>query len=294
MEKNKIQYKLLSLLPEIFRTEIYKQYTETIEGYAWKFAQIPSSVVQKTLKLEKHLQNKPLLKAAISQVGVHKVAILATIPESDEVLADKVIHMSKPALQELSKELRARACDNSTECRAVPTTITIQLDPEMTTLFLKLKKKYPNQNNQEVMKKILEKANENISHKPTEKGVVLQTKNTPKPNPSPGMKITKAPAAASRYINKHTKQQALIKSNHKCSYPNCNKPPSVFHHPDRFAKTKTHTNIRPLCKTHHEFAHNNLIQNETQPPTNWKLQFATVSNPIDLLYRKYKQAGGYE
>ncbi len=259
-EKNKIQYKLLNLIPEIFRTEIYKKYAKTIEGYAWRFAQIPESVVQKTLKLEKHLEDKPLLKAAISQVGIHKVAMLATIPEPDELLADKVLHMSKPAIQQLSKELRGKP---------VAQTITIQLDEEMTTLFLKLKKKYQG-NNLEVMKKVLTEATKEES-KPT-------------PKKSPGI---------SRYINKYTKQEALKESNNHCAYPDCNKPHDAFHHPPRFAKTKNHKNIKPLCKPHHEFAHNGLIQNETKPPQTWKLKLTNKLDNIDQLYRKYRQAGGW-
>ncbi len=293
-EKNKIQYKLLHILPEIFKTEIYKKYTKTIEGYASRFAQIPYSVTQKTLKLEKHLENKPCLKAAVGQVGIHKVALLASVvkPENDEAIADKVIHMSKPALQELSKELRN---NTSTECRAVPTTIKIELDPEMTFLFLKLKKKYGG-NNQEVMKKILTVANEEKLQKTASKRA-----KQPVQNPSPGMKITKAPAAASRYISKSTQEEALEKSNHRCSYPGCNKPHDARHHPDRFAITKIqdpenpHKNIKPLCKNHHEFMHNGIVQNETSEPKNWQIRLIQPQqlNHIDQLYRKYKQAGGY-
>lgn len=296
-EKNKIQYKLLHILPEIFKTEIYKKYTKTIEGYALRFAQIPYSVTQKTLKLEKHLENKPCLKAAVGQVGIHKVALLASVvkPENDEIIADKVIHMSKPALQELSKELRN---NTSTECRAVPTTIKIELDPEMTFLFLKLKKKYGG-NNQEVMKKILTVANEEKLQKTANKRVKKSIQT-----PSPGMRITKAPAAApTRYIRKHVQQEALEKSNHRCGYNNCNRPPDDFHHSERFAKTKInspenpHENIIPLCKLHHEFMHNGIVQNETQGSRTWKIKFLTKQqtelNHIDQLYRQYRQAGGY-
>lgn len=273
-EKNKIQYKLLQILPEIFKTEIYKKYTKTIEGYAWRFAQIPYSVTQKTLKLEKHLENKPFLKAAVSQVGIHKVALLASVAtiENEEALADKVKNMSKPALQELSKELRN---NTSAQCRAVPTTIKIELDEEMTFLFLKLKKKYGG-NNQEVMKKILTEA----TKQPIQK-------------PSPGMRITKAPAAATRYVSKQIREEALTKSHHRCSYTNCNNPPTVFHHPDRFAKVKNHKNIKPLCSAHHEFMHNGIVQNETSEPKTWKIKLQTRVQKIDELYRRHKQAGGY-
>ena len=53
----------------------------------------------------------PRLREAVKEVGVHKVALFATlaIKENDAALADKVRNMSKPALQELSKELRGNA-----------------------------------------------------------------------------------------------------------------------------------------------------------------------------------------
>ncbi len=289
-EKNKILYKLLQILPEIYQAQIYKKYSETIEGYAWRFAHIPKSLVQKTLRLEKHLENKPYLKEAVAQVGVNKVAMIATLatPETDEVFADKVKYMSKPAIQELSKELRSK--DNlfgTAECRAVATTIKIELDADMTFLFLKLKNKYGG-NNQEVMKKILIAVNEEKPQKtPTNKQKVAVQKV------SPG-RVLEAPTT-NRYISKYIKTEALKKSNNHCSYAGCNKPPTVFHHPERFSKTKTHENIKPLCKIHHEFMHNGIVQNEIQEPQKWKIQLVTNSrlSKIDQLYRQYKQAGGY-
>ncbi len=161
------------------------------------------------------------------------------------------------------------------------------------------------------MKKILEEANVRSSYKTTEKGVVPHIKNIPKTanksakrpiqNPSPGTAITKAPAAASRYIRKATQQEALEKSNHRCSYTGCNKPYDACHHPGRFAITKIqnpenpHKNIKPLCKNHHEFMHNGIVQNETEEPTKWQIRLIQPKqlNKIDQLYRQYKQAGGY-
>lgn len=196
-QKNKIQYQLLHLLPMIYKQEIYKKYCRTIEGYAWRFAQIPRSVVEKTLKLEKHLANKPFLKAAVAEVGIHKVALVANLatPETDTVFADKVRNMSKDAVQELSKELRQKdfgkplseqgfnrqfsldnhycqtANQNSAQqgllytgtnlkCQAKAKTMKIDLDEEMTFLFLKFKQKLEKEikqsvSNHEVMKNLL-------------------------------------------------------------------------------------------------------------------------------------------
>ena len=106
--KNKLTYKLLQLLPQIYESKEYKKYTHTIEGYAMQFAQIPESTVRKTLKLEKHLKDKPILKSLIPKVGVHKISLVATLasPETEKIYAEKVSNMSFSGLQSLSKEVR--------------------------------------------------------------------------------------------------------------------------------------------------------------------------------------------
>lgn len=40
-----------------------------------------------------------------------------------------------------------------------------------------------------------------------------------------------------------------------CERPGCNRPAEVIHHKDRWAITKKHENLQPLCKTHHELEH---------------------------------------
>lgn len=314
-EKNKIQYQLLQILPEIFESEIYKKYCRTIQGYAWRFAQIPSSVVDKTLRLEKYLGDKPCLKAAVAEVGVHKVALVASIAtaETDQVFADKVKNMSKPAVQELVKELRGGYSSNPTTftpkpCCAVPTTMKIELDSEMTFLFLQLKKKYSG-NNQEVMMKILREAvgessvprREQVLAKKVhickaEKVEIVpeNSEKVPVANLSPGttsyetQQVNNARTFV-RYISKSIRQSVLKESNYRCSYPGCNRPPDANHHPERFANTGNHKNIKPLCRQHHEFAHNGLIANETQSPQTWKLNLNGELNSTDRLYQKYRQ-----
>lgn len=288
-EKNRIQYKLLQLLPEIFKTEMYRKYCKTIEGYAWRFAQIPSSVVEKTLRLEKYLEDKPCLKAAVGEVGVHKVALVASIAtaETDEIFADKVKNMSKPAMQELAKELRSKEF-GGVKCCAVPTNIKIELDSEMTFLFLQLKKKYGG-NNKEVMMRILQEANgkerKNFITKNGESKVATLAIGRPK---EVGTKLSPGTTFV-RYIRQFIRDKALQESKYRCSYPGCNKPPDANHHPDRFAKTGSHKKLKPLCKQHHEFMHNGLVENETEVTQNWKLKFDLHLNPTDQLYRKYRQ-----
>lgn len=176
-QKNKIQYRLLQLLPQIYEEGINKKYCRTIEGYAWRFAQISKAVVEKTLKLERHLENKPCLKAIVAEVGINKVAMVASLAtsETDSIFAEKIKNMSRDAVQELSKELRSNNWKNDNvnqqsflenldvhfNCQAKANTMKIELNEEMTFLFLKFKQKLEKENkqeisNREVMKSLLE------------------------------------------------------------------------------------------------------------------------------------------
>ncbi|MBI2634882.1 HNH endonuclease [Candidatus Peregrinibacteria bacterium] len=163
-QRNKLTNEMLEILPDIFNSGIWKKYFTTIIEYAGKLGGIPKSTVIKRLNLEKHLENKPKLKEAIRKVGIHKVAMVATIatPETDAAFADKIENMSKSAVEILSKELREKmveknwrckeSCDQMmiddhdvqqiTVCKAVPKKLTVALDEEMTFLFLKLKNEY--------------------------------------------------------------------------------------------------------------------------------------------------------
>ncbi|MFA6917467.1 MAG: hypothetical protein WC285_01345, partial [Candidatus Gracilibacteria bacterium] len=106
--RHKLKNRMLAILPEIYKSGIYKKYAGSIVEYAGKFGDIAKTTVIKRLRLEKNLEDKPFLKAVIEKVGVHKVALVAKIAtsETDKAFADKVENMSRIAVQSLSKELR--------------------------------------------------------------------------------------------------------------------------------------------------------------------------------------------
>jgi hypothetical protein len=153
-ERNKITYKLLALLPQIYKQKIYEKHGyATIYEYAGKLAGLSYSTVKKALNLEKKLENKPLLQKAVEKYGVHKVAIIANLatPETEKMFVDKITNMSKPALQQLSKELRGK----------IQTSWQIEMDEEMMKTFLKLKKNLgkfgSNLSNKEALRRMLKK-----------------------------------------------------------------------------------------------------------------------------------------
>jgi len=264
-ERNKITYKLLVLLPQIYEQKIYEMHGyATIYEYAGKLAGLSHSVVEKALKLEEKLRNKPNLQKVIETQGIHKVAIIANIatPENEKMFADKVENMSKSALQQFSREFRGK----------IQTNWNIEMDTEMMTTFLKLKEKVgKNLSNKEALRRMLEMLGE-ISLLP---GCVPETKNE---KPQPQAEISKeipGEKENGRYIPIAQKREILAKTNGICSHENCCNPAQIFHHQIRFSQTKNHTSLIPLCKVHHEFAHNGITEPLTQ---------------ADELYRKYRQA----
>ena len=92
-----------------------------------------------------------------------------------------------------------------------------------------------------------------------------------------------------RYIQVKIKKPALSSTNGKCSYPGCEKPAEIIHHPERFAVSQNHNNIKPLCKIHHEFMHNGLVKNEQSSTSDWQLDLDGKLDEIDSLYRKYRR-----
>jgi hypothetical protein len=296
-QRHKLKNEMLALLPAIYKSRIYKRYASSIVEYAGKYGDIARSTVLKRLRLEDKLTTKPHLKAAIKEVGIHKVAMVASLatPETEEAFAEKIKNMSKPAVQTLSKELRAKKLNaEPTKCAAVPQTIKIELDEEMTFLFLKLKKEMgEGYSNKGAMKKILREA---VGAKSAKK----QKNEHSKPGKSvTGDTLTneKRYIAVSKKRAADDKIQQLdnTKKEGQCSYPCCNKPAEVFHHTHRFYDNKSHDSIVPLCNDHHEFMHNNLVPNETNPQPTWELAMSTASvasasaQKADVFYEKYRQ-----
>jgi hypothetical protein len=271
-QRLRLKNEMLLILPEIYRSGIYKKYTNSIVEYAGKFGDIGRSTVIKRLRLEKNLQNKPNLRAAIKEAGIHKVALVAKIAneKNEKIFAEKIKNMSKPAIQMLSKEIRGHNLENPSLCQASPSTIKLELDEESTFLFLKLKNKLnKNASNQSIIKTLLQKlAKQEFPKKKTRKTVTGDT---------------------FRYISAKIRRNALAITQGKCGYPGCNKPATIFHHRDRYSESKNHQSIIPLCKEHHEFTHNGLIKNETKPRKHWQIHLTPAQNRADQLYRKYRQ-----
>lgn len=300
---------MLAILPDIYESGIWKNYASTIFEYAGKYGGLGRSIVEKRLKLEKDLVDKPQLREAIGMAGLYKVAMVAKLatPETDKAFADKIQNLSKSAVNMLAKELRNNDNDKlqvATICEAKPETINIELDEEMAFLFLKLKKKYGKKlGHRDAMRIILRKMDE-IEHGEgglkngckTRKNRVL-SENFPGKNDTKMEKygeidyekIAARQEPVGRYVSVPIRREELSKTSGRCAYPGCNRPPDNWHHRDRFSESHSHDSVVPLCKEHHEFMHNGLVKNELSEPKNWQLNvLGTLKEQADFLYRKYR------
>jgi len=274
-ERNKITYKLLAMLPEICAEKVYeKEGYSNIYDYAARVAGLSSGVVLKALKLEKKLQNMPHLRKAIETQGVNKVGIVVGLAteENEKELAGKVKNMSKPALQEYSKELRGK----------FSVSWQVELDEEMMFMLLKLKKKYgKNLSNKECLRKLLEDVDEGSEQEnmtKNRKGDLEKIHNFQPANPKipGGFSQEKAEQnlqpkkTETRYVPVRKKRNL----GQKCNHPGCYRPAEIIHHTDRFSETHNHEKLKPLCKQHHEFAHNGISEQ---------------MQPADHQYRKCRQ-----
>lgn len=262
-QKQKITYNLLSLLPQIYELKIYKKYARTIHGYAWQFAQIPETVVEKTLKLENKLKDKPILRSAVKEVGIHKVSMVESLvtTENEEIMVEKIKNMSSVAIQSMAKELRK---NNDSQ------TLTLTISADTQKLF-------------STVKKLL-----NISELSNDKAFEIMLEYIAVSTEKTEKEAKAESETHSRYIPARIKKKIKAKYDNKCSYPSCNKQVAHLHHQDRFAKSKNHQRLVPLCKVHHEFMHNSLVSNELEAVQYWKIQPQKTTNLVDLKYQKFR------
>lgn len=192
------------------------------------------------------------MKKLISKVGINKVRIVATLAtkENQSDLAEKVKTMSKTALELFAREQRA---PKETPPGRERSTVSFSLDKDVEFKLRKFKNKMGDAVEwNDVIKELLEKAEKPV-------GKVRKARKTKKTK-----KIT-------RYICVETKNRLP----EKCQYPGCNLPAQVIHHPERFSLQANHNNLKPLCKGHHELAHNGF------EPEEWS---ARTHKPIEQKY----------
>lgn len=266
-ERRRLGYKLQALLPEINRLCIYKKAKcSSIYKYASINAGLSRTAVDEALRVDKHLERLPRLRAMVEKQGINKVALVSKIvtPETEEFWVDKVESTTQRALKSMGQEERAfqkkegRSLYGTAEaekykCNAAVEKLRIDFDEEMQQMFYQVKKAMGDElSNKDVMRILLKK-----------------------------------------YIQgeKNQKSQNLIDQK-MCVYPGCNKPAEEVHHPKRVSEGKNKENLRSLCRVHHEYMHNGLVKNEMAAPEEWRYSSGVKpQRKADVFFRRYRLSG---
>jgi hypothetical protein len=261
----------VALLPEVARRGIYKKKFASITEYAAKVGGVGKKTVEAIFQVEKHVADKPALKELIPEVGLNKIRVIAAIAtqENQKELAMKAKTMSKGALEEVARNIK----NSKTLFSQIPPGrnapreyIGFHMSKKNALELRKFKQKLEKEKKQkldfnEVLGELLKIAKEDpkkVSARKTEPGT-------------------------SRGVGAAQKRDLENTYKGCCAFPGCNKPSTQLHHPDRFALNGSHNRIVPLCDTHHELAHQGLIENEEKSPNEWFIR----QNP-DKTHPKYK------
>ncbi len=237
----------------------------SIYEYASRVGGLSHDSTRRILAIGEKLFDKPHLnkKFIEGEVGWGKIELVASIAtiKDEKDWSKKITTMSFGALRSLIKK---SVVHDGVDARDL-----------YENLNLKLKRKTLSQFR--VYKKRLEKKERHPMTWDDTVDTLLKNKTTVPPKP--GRNIPKA-------------KQDKLEEKYKgvCAFPTCTKPADVIHHPERYALTKNHDNLKPLCKVHHELAHHGLIKNEEQDPTTWELlqkpENSYLKRKIDEKYQK--------
>lgn len=274
----KYRNKCIGMLPEIYNTGIYRRYGfHTIYEYGSKLAGLSHDTIRKVLNLHEQLKDAPVLRAELEQgqIGWSKIKTVASIvkPDNEQILVEKIKTMPKSALEVLVREVKKSD-------PGVSPTWKEAAKPDFLVKFdMKLHRK--TEAKLRILKKRLEK----------ESGQILSWNETISKicdllEPEVKAPRKTKPAKKSRYIPVVAKR-TVAKT---CCYPGCFKPADVIHHPERYALVRNHENLKPLCKNHHELAHNGCIANEGKDPKYWHAQLTPNLNQIDKKYLSIKKS----
>jgi hypothetical protein len=281
-EARKWKNKFISLLPEVYKRRLYrKRKFCSIYEFAAKLGGISKNVVDDAIRLDEKFEKMPELKALMSDVGVSKLKTVAGIAkkETDRFWANKAKTMTRSGLATYIHDIKKIPGENDSENHNL-SLFDQQNDfsenqnlktqnTRKSTFSMQLSEK--SIFNMQLLKQKLEKEqgeilcwNEVVQ---MVSGKLLVEKSKPQKNPRPSNPKLRQASTKQR-------RDALEKTNGKCSINGCNKPATEIHHEKPWAIHKSHDDLQPLCKDHHELAHQSDSTIDQKVRT-YKLQVAT-------------------
>ncbi len=248
----------VAMIPRIYKNNIYKKKGfASIYECAAKVGGISGAVVEEAIRVDEKLKELPKLRALMPEVGLSKLRRVADIAnkKTEKQWVAKVQKMSKTALETHISDIK-NSMPGHRKLIEPENPIydkefqdfTAKLDPD---IILKLK----------IIK-------QKMGNGATWNDVFTKLVDLPLPKPQKNPKLSNS---ESRQASAKERRDALTVTNGKCSVPGCNRPAEEIHHSKPWSIFRKHDELEPLCRPHHELAH----QSESI---------------IDRKFRKYKMA----
>jgi hypothetical protein len=272
----------------------------SLHEFASKLAGISHNNVDEVIRIDEKLKDMPKIKSLIAEKGLNKVRLVSNIvtPETENFWAEKIQNMTKSSLRiYINEKFRSgteglkNINDPQTQAQIslldsesfrsqnenVSTVIspknkksfTIQIDDKTEFELRKFKPRLEKERREPVdwnstLKELLIKVSESANSTNMRKRKKINKQNIMAGNQLTLEKSKKADIRATPVISRHipAKIKYEIEQKYKghCAYKGCNKPAEQMHHQDGFAIHRSHKNIIPLCKDHHNFIHQNTVQ----------------------------------
>jgi hypothetical protein len=258
--------KFVSLLPEVYKRRLYrKRGFCSIHEFAAKLGGVSRNVVDEVLRLDEKFKEMPSMRALIPEVGLSKLRIVSNKvnKDSEKFWSEKVRDMTRGALSAYIKEiypgidttdnpnLSLLNEQNGDSINQHLKTQNIDTSIGRSTFSMQLSDKAVL--NLRLMKQKLEKEKgEPLSWNEVINGIAKQVL-IEEPKRKYKERESKSRAVPARKRREQSK---------KCVVTGCNMPADVVHHVDRWALTKSHKNLKALCKAHHELAHRGYIDED--------------------------------
>lgn len=232
------------LLPEVFRRRLFeKKGFSSIFEFAARLAGMSKEQVSLVLRLERKLENRPVLREALvkGEISANKlvrVVSIATV-ENQEELFEKTKILSNRAIEVFVRDIKNETVNGFQKPLFNPKSMHVhglKLDEDVEEALFEMQGKGIDIN--EFLRQALQKRKEGVEKRKNE--IASKSENTP-----------------SRYIPAAVKKIIREEYGTKCSYPGCEKIAKSLHHTRRFGLIHDHDPhfIAPLCREHHEIAH---------------------------------------
>ena len=275
--------KFAGLLPEVYAREtderekgrswLKKRGFSCIYEFAAKLAGMSRDQVDLVIRLERRLEGKPVLQAALVKgvISANKLARVVSIvtAENQQEILGKVEELSNRALEVFVKDFKNpnglqepkneqigmhvqtvelnKCVKNAQNMQYVHNSeLDLELDEDVKKELIEMKKKGIDVN--QVLRGFLRERKEKLER---EKSEVVEKQMRERDDRA----IIGMPAK--RYVPIEVRRVVIKEFGDRCCVPGCAKPAENLHHEKGFAKDQCHDPryLKPMCKGHHELAH---------------------------------------